>query len=112
MAMVGWMGAVIEVVGGMYVGQSPSGWLHVGRCRSTSRVRGETPMKPGLSTGRHEKAPVRCPFSQLASLHGALRTLLLSLSKQLHRRLRCVAAVVQSLEDRVLPSTAPTSQSL
>ena len=27
------------------------------------------------NTGRHEKAPVRCPCSRLAALHGAPRTL-------------------------------------
>ena len=59
------------------------GWSYVGRCRSTSCVRGDTLMTPdhiavqvssagygragigqyswkGLDTGRHEKAPVRC----------------------------------------------------
>ena len=25
----------------------------------------------GLSTGRHDKAPVHCPYSRLATLHGA-----------------------------------------
>ena len=30
----------------------------------------------GLDTGRHEKAPVRCPCSRLAALHGAPRMLL------------------------------------
>ena len=78
------MGALMEAVDDMYAGQSLSGWSHVGRCRSISRVRGDTLMSPdhtdvlvrcsgegrtgigwssgeGLSTGCHEMAPVRCP---------------------------------------------------
>ena len=91
MAMVGWMGA----------GTKPGGWSYVGRCRSISRVCGEytdytrpyhhpgAQFRVGSSrnwsvflerpnTGRHEKAPVRCPCSRLAALHGAPRTLILS----------------------------------
>ena len=34
---------------------------------------------------------------------------LLSLSKQLHRRISRVASVMKSLEGQVLPSTAPTT---
>ena len=74
--------------------------MHSGRCRSTSRVGGDALMTPdhivvlvhnsglhragigrsswkGLSSGRHEKAPVHCPCSRLAALHGAPRTLVL-----------------------------------
>ena len=35
------------------------------------------------NTGRHEKAPVRCPCSRLAALHGDPRTLTLSSHGQL-----------------------------
>ena len=75
----------------------PGGWSYVGRCRSISRVCGEytdytrsyhhpdAQFRVGSSrnwsvflerpdTGRHEKAPVRCPCSRLAALHGAPRT--------------------------------------
>ena len=38
--MIGWLGAGIEVVDGMRAGES-QGWLHAGRRRSTSNVRGE-----------------------------------------------------------------------
>ena len=41
------------------------------RCAVLGRVELERP-----NTGRHEKAPVRCPCSRLAALHGAHRTLL------------------------------------
>ena len=41
--MVGWVG-VGWVVDGMHAGQSQGGWSHVGRCWSTSRVEGDTPM--------------------------------------------------------------------
>ena len=44
-AMVGWVGAGMEVVDGMHAGQSRWGGSLVGRCRSTSRARGGTPMK-------------------------------------------------------------------
>ena len=37
----------MEVVDGMHVEQSQGGWSHVGRCRSTSRVRGEH-RQPGV----------------------------------------------------------------
>ena len=70
---------------------------YVGRCRSISRVYGEytdytrSHHHPGAqfwvgssrnwsvflerrNTGRHEKAPVQCPCSRLAALHGAPRT--------------------------------------
>ena len=57
MAMVGWMGAGMELVFGRHAGQSH--WS----------VFLEMP-----NTGRHEKAPVRCPCSRLAALHGAPRT--------------------------------------
>ena len=40
MAMVGWVGAGMEVVVGRHAGQSQGTWSHVGRCWSTSRVRG------------------------------------------------------------------------
>ena len=34
----------MEVVDGVHAGQSQGGWTHAGRCRSTSRVRGDTLM--------------------------------------------------------------------
>ena len=37
-------GAGMEVVDGMHAGQSQMGWSHFGRCRSISRVRGNTLM--------------------------------------------------------------------
>ena len=66
--------------------------MHVGRCRNTSGVRGDTLMTPdntaiqvrssglgrvgigrssgaGHNTGRHEKAPVRCPYGRLPAFH-------------------------------------------
>ena len=77
-------------------GQSQGGWSHVGRFRSTSRVRGDTLITPdrafqvhddwlggaeigrfsweGINTGRHEKALVRCPCSRFAKHHVAPRT--------------------------------------
>ena len=98
--MVGWAGTGMEVVDGMHAGQSQGGWSHVCRCRSISRVRGDTLMiqdntavkvrssghgRVGISrssgkghnTGRQEKAAVRCPCCRLATLHGAPRTLML-----------------------------------
>ena len=33
--------AGIEVVAGRHTGQSQGGWTHVGRCQSSSRVRGD-----------------------------------------------------------------------
>ena len=39
-------GAGMEVVGGMLLGQIRGGWWYVGRCRSTSLVRGSTLMTP------------------------------------------------------------------
>ena len=94
------MRAGMEVVDGIHVGQSPGDWLYVRRCRSTSRLRGDTPMTlyhtaiqvrssgwcrvgsgpsygEGLSNGRHDKVPVRCPCSRLAARHGSPRTPLL-----------------------------------
>ena len=41
MAMAGLVGTGMEVVDGMHSWQSQGGWSHVGRCRSTCRVRGE-----------------------------------------------------------------------
>ena len=90
----------VEVVDGMHVGQNQVGWWHVWRCGSTSRVRGDTLMLPDnnavqMRTSRygrvgidrsswkgktswntvlHEMAPVPCPRSRLATLHGATRT--------------------------------------
>ena len=95
MAMVGWMGAGMELVFGKHAGQGQV--VYVGRCRSISRVCGEyidytkSHHHPGAqfwvgssrnwsvflqrpNTVRHEKAPVRCPCSRLAALHGAPRT--------------------------------------
>ena len=83
-------------------GTKPGGWSYVGRCRSISIVFGEytdytrSYHHPGAqfwvgssrnwsvflerpNTGRHEKAPVRCPCSLLAALHGAPRTRTISL---------------------------------
>ena len=40
-AMLGWVGTGMEVVDGKHVGRSQGGLRHVGRCLSTSRVRGE-----------------------------------------------------------------------
>ena len=47
---------------------SSSGWSRVGIGRSAAEV---------LCMGCHEKAPVRCPCSRLAALHGAPLMLLL-----------------------------------
>ena len=44
---LGWVG--MEVVVGKHVGQSQGRLSHVGRCRSTSRVRGDTLMTPDHS---------------------------------------------------------------
>ena len=78
-------------------GTKPGGWLHVGRCRSISRVQGEytdytrsqhhpevqlwvgaswnwSVFLKGLNTRFHENAPVCCTFSLLAEFHGAPRT--------------------------------------
>ena len=75
----------------------PGVWSHGGRCRSTSRERGDTLKTSdhtafqvhinrygrvgigwsswkGLNTGRHDKVPVRCPCSRWATLHVAPRT--------------------------------------
>ena len=83
MHMASWMGAGMVVVDDMVRDKASGGWSHVGRCRSIPRVRGDTLMTPDrtalqllcsgygragigrsswkvLSTGRHEKAPVRC----------------------------------------------------
>ena len=38
------VGAGMEVVDGMHAGRSQGCWSHVVRCRSTSRVRGDTLM--------------------------------------------------------------------
>ena len=92
MAMVGWAGAGMEVVDGMYVGRSQGGWSHMGRWQRISRLRVDSMIPDhtvvqvrsgrggigqsfwkGLSTGRHEKARVRCPCRRLATLHGAQR---------------------------------------
>ena len=92
-------GAGMEVVNGMHAGLSQWCWSHVGRFRSTSRVRGDTLMKPGhtavqvcCSLGRIEPELVGFPgkalsldvtrmlrfaaCSLLAAIHGAPRTLL------------------------------------
>ena len=45
MAMVGWMGAEMELVFGMHAGQS-----HVERCQNTFRVRGDKLMIPDHTT--------------------------------------------------------------
>ena len=45
------------------------------RCAVLGRVEPELVGLPGKALhGRHEKAPVRCPCSRLAALHGAPRT--------------------------------------
>ena len=46
MDMVGWVAAGLEVVDDMHAGQSQGGCLHIGTCRSTSQVRGDTLMTP------------------------------------------------------------------
>ena len=103
MDMVGWMGAVwswcllsmrgqSQVVGRMSgdagafqecVGNTrsyhhPGAQFWVGSSRNWS-VFLERP-----NTGRHEKAPARCPCSRLVALHGAPRTHVVSLSKTLY----------------------------
>ena len=55
MAMVGWVVAGMEAVGDMNTRQSQGVWSHVGRCRSTSRVRHYTLMTPD-----HTVIKVRC----------------------------------------------------
>ena len=95
MAMLGWVEAGMEVVDGMHVGQSRG---EVGRLSGdagafpecevmtpdhiTVQVRscglgraeiGRSSWK-GLNTGRHEKVPVCCPCSWLATLHGTPRS--------------------------------------
>ena len=93
MAVVGWVGAGMEVMDGMHAGQSQGGFrcslrvrgedndntrshrhlgaqLWVGSCQNRS-VSLEDP-----NTGCHEKYPARCPFSRLATLHAALRTIM------------------------------------
>ena len=93
MAMVGGMGAWMELVLGMHAGQSQV----VGRMSEDAgafpECVGNTPITPDRTTiqvrssgnwsvflerpntGRHEKAPVRCACSRLAALHGAPRTM-------------------------------------
>ena len=101
----GWDGGRDGVGAWLARGTKPGGWSYVGRCRSISRVCGEytdytrSYHHPGAqfwvgssrnwsvflerpNTGRHEKAPVRCPFSRLAALHGAPRTLTMCISMQ------------------------------
>ena len=58
-----------------------SGWSRVGIGRSSWK---------GLSTGCHEKAPVRCPCCQLTALHGAPWTLLLLSWSDLYRFIKAV----------------------
>ena len=95
-AMVGWVGAWMEVVNGMHAGQSIKAMSYVGRCRSTSRMQGEDTddtrshrrmhlwVGPSWSSwkslymGRLGKALVRCPCSQLAARDGTPWTLLSS----------------------------------
>ena len=95
--MVCWVEVGMEVVDGKHARQSQGVIRMKGGCRGISRVRGDTPMTPnhtavqvrsagqgrtgigqsswkGLSTARHEKAPVRCPCSRLTTLHDAPRT--------------------------------------
>ena len=52
-------------------------------------------------TRRHQKAPVHCPCSRLATHYGAPRKPLL-LSKQLHQRHMRVTLVVKSMADQVI----------
>ena len=84
----------MEMVDGMHAGQIRACCSHVGRCRSTSTVRGDTQMTPdhtafqvrsswyggakiggssweGHNTGCSEKTPVSCPCNRLAALRGA-----------------------------------------
>ena len=44
--------AWMEVVDGMHAAQSQRSWSRVGRCRKTSRVRGDTPMTPDHTAGK------------------------------------------------------------
>ena len=46
MAVVGLVRAEMEVVDSMHAGQSLADCSYVGRCRRTSRVRGDTPITP------------------------------------------------------------------
>ena len=48
--MVGLVGVGMEMVDRKHAGQSQGGWSHVGRCRGTSRVRGDTLMTPDHTT--------------------------------------------------------------
>ena len=60
--MIGLVGAAMEVMDGMHAGQS---WSHVGRFRSTSRVRGDT-----LITPDHIAVQVRALGSAKSELVG------------------------------------------
>ena len=97
MAMVGWMGAGMELVLGKHAGQSQVVGRMLGDAGAFPECVGNTPdytrsyHHPGAqfwvgssrnwsvfmkrpNTGCHEKAPVRCPCSRLAALHGTPRT--------------------------------------
>ena len=49
----------------------------------------------GHTTGRHEKAPVRCPCSQLTALHGVPQTLIALCFKDVRKRDRKYAKIVK-----------------
>ena len=87
MAMVGWMGAGMELVLGKHAGQSRSisrvcveytdytwSYHHPGAQFWVGSSRNWPVFLERPNTGRHKKAPVRCPCSRLAALHGAPRT--------------------------------------
>ena len=96
MAMVGWMGTGMELVLGKHAGQSqvvgrmsgdaeafPEYGEYTDYTRShhhhgahfwVGSSRNWSVFLERPNTGRHEKAPVRCPCSRLAALHGAPRT--------------------------------------
>ena len=96
MAVVGWMGAWMEVVVGKFAGQRVGrmsgdagafpkcevNTLIIPDCtniqvRSSGWGRAKIGWysRKGLNTGRHEKAPVRCPCCRLAAFHGARSTM-------------------------------------
>ena len=104
MAMSGWVETGVAVVVGRQSGQSQDGmvvcwempehipntrWRHDTRSHRlpealllVGRVCSGRSSGGGLNTGHHKKAPVHCPCSRLAALHGAPCKLLLLLSKQ------------------------------
>ena len=86
MAIVGLVGTGMEVVDGMYAGQSLWSWSHVDNCLSISRVRGDTLMTPD-----HTTVPVRNSVYYPA---GIRRSSWKGLNADAARRLRLVVDVV------------------